>query len=77
MPTKLFVTGITGYIGGDAFYYIQQNYAHIEFSALIRTEEKALEVQKKYPNVRVIIGGLDDSDKIAKVASWADVVIRT
>ena len=76
MPTKVFLTGITGYIGGDAFYYIQQNHRDIEFSALIRTEDKARKVQEQYPNVRVVIGELDDSDKLAKEAAWADVVLR-
>ncbi|BCR89563.1 uncharacterized protein ACHE_50761A [Aspergillus chevalieri] len=77
MSTKVFLTGITGYIGGDAFYYIQQNHHDIEFSALIRTEDKARKVQDQYPSVRVVIGELDDSDKLTKEAAWADVVIHT
>lgn len=76
-PNKVFVTGITGYIGGDAFHLLQQNHPDLEFSALIRTEDKARKVQEKYPKVRVVLGGLDDADKIAKEAAWADIVIHT
>lgn len=77
MPAKVFVTGITGYIGGDAFHVIQQTHPELEFSALIRTEDKAQKVREKYPKVRVVLGDLDDADKIAKEAAWADIVIRS
>ncbi|KAE8373960.1 hypothetical protein BDV26DRAFT_54216 [Aspergillus bertholletiae] len=77
MPTRVFVTGITGYIGGDAFYLIQQNHPDLEFSALIRTEDKARQVREKYPKVRVVLGDLDDAAKVTQEAAWADIVIHT
>ncbi|RDW64494.1 uncharacterized protein DSM5745_09905 [Aspergillus mulundensis] len=76
MP-KLFITGITGYIGGDTFHVLSQSHPDFEFSALIRTEEKAKYVRELYPNVRVVIGELDDADKIEKEAAWADIVLHT
>lgn len=78
MPTKIFITGITGYIGGDTFYRLHENNPNsdFEFSALIRSNEKAQQVRAKYPHVRTVIGDLDDADKITKEAAWADVVIR-
>jgi N-acetyl-gamma-glutamylphosphate reductase len=75
MP-KLFITGITGYVGGDAFHLLSQQHRDFEFSALIRTEAKAKYVRELYPNVRIVIGGLDDADKIEKEAAWADIVLR-
>ncbi|KAH8425399.1 uncharacterized protein LDX57_003152 [Aspergillus melleus] len=77
MPTKVFVTGITGYIGGDAFHLIQNSHQDFEFSALIRSEEKAQQAREKYPALRTVIGDLDDVDKITAEASWADIVIHT
>lgn len=76
MPTKLFITGITGYIGGDAFHWLEQHHRDFEFSALIRTEEKAKYVKELYPNVRIVLGGLDDSETLEKEAAWADIVLR-
>jgi nucleoside-diphosphate-sugar epimerase len=76
MP-KLFITGITGYVGGDAFHLLSQQHRDFEFSALIRTEAKAKYVRELYPNVRIVIGGLDDADKIEKEAAWADIVLHT
>ncbi|OGM41055.1 nucleoside-diphosphate-sugar epimerase [Aspergillus bombycis] len=77
MPTKIFITGVTGYIGGDALYHIHQNHPDFEYSALIRTDDKARKVQAQYPKLRVIIGDLDDTEKIAREAAWADIVIHT
>ncbi|KAL3478910.1 nucleoside-diphosphate-sugar epimerase [Aspergillus californicus] len=77
MPTKLFITGITGYIGGDAFHTLQQQHPSFEFSALIRSEEKAKYVREIYPAVRVVLGGLDDAAVIEREAAWADIVIHT
>lgn len=74
--TKLFITGITGYIGGDAFHWLSQHHRDFEYSALIRTEEKAKYVRELYPNVRIVIGDLDESEKIEKEAAWADIVLR-
>lgn len=76
MPTKLFITGLTGYIGGDAFYYLSQHHPNFEYSALIRSEEKAKRVREAYPNVRTVIGSLDDSEVLAREAAWADIVLR-
>ncbi|KAI9931132.1 hypothetical protein ASPWEDRAFT_178682 [Aspergillus wentii DTO 134E9] len=77
MSTKVFVTGATGYIGGDALYHVHEKHPDLEYSTLIRTEEKARKVQVQYPKLRVVIGELDDAETIAKEAAWADIVIHT
>lgn len=76
MTTKIFLTGITGYVGGDAFHSLQKTHSNLEFATLVRTEEKAQRVREKYPGVRIVIGDLDDASKITAEASWADIVIR-
>ncbi|PPJ54860.1 hypothetical protein CBER1_06058 [Cercospora berteroae] len=76
MAPKIFITGITGYIAGDAFYAIHKAHADYEYSALIRTEEKAGKVRASYPDVRVVIGGLDDSSIIEEESAKADIVLH-
>jgi hypothetical protein len=76
MPTKVFITGITGYIGGDAFHVLSQEHPDFEYAALIRTQEKADYVKGLYPNLRVVIGSNDDSEIITKESAWADIVLR-
>lgn len=69
-------TGVTGYIGGDILHALNQAHPDWEYSALIRSQDKAKQVQTKYPKINAIIGGLDDSDIIKDAASKADIVIR-
>lgn len=77
MAPKVFITGVTGYIGGDILYALNKAHPDWEYSALIRSEEKAKPVQAKYPNVKPVIGGLDDSNIIKEAAAKADIVIHT
>lgn len=76
MAPKIFITGITGYIAGDAFYALHKAHPDYEYSALIRTEEKAGKVRASYPDVRVVIGGLDDSSIIEEESAKADIVLH-
>jgi hypothetical protein len=69
-------TGVTGYIAGDALYALNEKHPDYEYSALVRTQEKADIVKKAYPNIRIVLGGNDDSDLIKEEAAKADVVLR-
>jgi hypothetical protein len=68
---------VTGYIAGDALYALNQKHPDYEYSALVRTQEKADIVKKAFPNVRIVLGGNDDSDLLKEEATKADVVLRT
>ena len=76
MAPKIFLTGVTGYIAGDALYALHQKHPDYEYSALVRTQEKADKVKSLYPNVRPVIGGLDDSSIIEEEASKAHIVLH-
>ena len=67
---------MTGYIAGDALFALNEKYPDYEYSALVRTQEKADIVKKAYPNIRIVLGGNDDSDLIKEEAAKADVVLR-
>ncbi|CAG2010430.1 unnamed protein product [Fusarium graminearum] len=74
---NVFITGTTGFIGGDAFYALTKAQPSWKYTILVRSEEKGKDVQKQYPDVKLAIGSLDDSDVIKKAASEADIVIHT
>ena len=76
MAPKIFITGVTGYIAGDAFYALNKAHPEWEYAALVRTQEKANTVKKAYPSVRIVLGGLDDSDLLKDEAAKADIVLR-
>ncbi|CAG7935911.1 unnamed protein product [Penicillium olsonii] len=77
MTVKVFLTGATGYIGGDAFYRLHQSHPEFEFALFVRSEEKANAILAKYPDVRIVLGALDDSATLEREASWADIVVHT
>ncbi|KAK1991437.1 NAD(P)-binding protein [Colletotrichum falcatum] len=77
MAVKIFLTGATGYIGGDALFHLYKKHPEFEYALLVRSEDKAKKVVENYPTVRIVLGGLDDSEKLEREASWADIVIHT
>ncbi|KAI9147301.1 nucleoside-diphosphate-sugar epimerase [Paramyrothecium foliicola] len=76
MTFKVFLTGATGYIGGDALHVLYEQHPDFEFALLVRSEDKAKKVTDQYPKARIVLGGLDDSETIEREAAWADLVIR-
>ncbi|KAI0169147.1 NAD(P)-binding protein [Hypoxylon sp. FL1284] len=77
MNPKIFLTGATGYVGGDALYALTKAHPDYEYSLLVRNEERGKPVAAAYPNARLVYGGLDDIDIIKKEAAAADIVIHT
>ena len=74
--TKIFATGATGYVGGDALYAIAAAHPEFKIAALVRSTHKGATVAEQYPDVRLLYGALDDVDLIEKEASEADIVLR-
>ncbi|CCG84066.1 protein of unknown function [Taphrina deformans PYCC 5710] len=73
---NIFITGLTGYIGGDLFHNISSKHPEYKFSALIRDKKVDL-VRKACPDVEIVVGDLDDSDILIEQAAKADIVIHT
>ncbi|KAK7223783.1 hypothetical protein V2G26_011786 [Clonostachys chloroleuca] len=77
MGVKIFLTGATGYIGGTALAYLARTHPDYEFTLLVRSEEKGKPIKAKYPDVKLIYGGLTDSALIEQAAAEADIVVHT
>lgn len=73
--TKIFVTGSTGFIGGDALYTISKAHPEYEITCLVRNSDKGAMVAKEYPRVKLVYGDLDNSDSIEEEAKKADIVL--
>ncbi|KAJ5520952.1 Semialdehyde dehydrogenase NAD-binding [Penicillium fimorum] len=74
--TKLFITGATGYIGGDSLATLVVNHPEFSYSALVRNAEKAEQVKSQYPCVRIVMGDLDDSVLLERESAAADIVLH-
>ncbi|KAL2409316.1 Oxidase ucsJ [Exophiala dermatitidis] len=74
MAPKLFITGSTGYIGGDFLYLVSQQHSDWEITCLVRNSDKGAKVAAAYPKVRLIYGDLDAVETIEEAAANADIV---
>ena len=74
--TKLFLTGATGYIGGDVLYAMVTTHPEYEITALVRSKRKGAKVAQRFPRIRLVYGDLDDEALIESEAQQADVVLR-
>jgi nucleoside-diphosphate-sugar epimerase len=77
MAPKIFITGATGYIGGDALYALYKAHPEYEYTALVRNPDKGALVAASYPSVRLVYGDLDGSALLEEESSKADIVLHT
>ncbi|KAF5660226.1 nucleoside diphosphate sugar epimerase [Fusarium heterosporum] len=74
--TKIFLTGASGYIGGDILHLLLESHPEYKVRALVRDASKGKAIIKKYGQVEIVDGGLDDTDIIAQEAKDADIVVH-
>lgn len=78
MSKTVFLTGATGYIGGQVLHELLSSSTSFKINALVRTKAKAdLLVEKTGGKVNPILGDLDDLSLIKEQTDLADIVINT
>ncbi|KAH6657378.1 hypothetical protein BKA67DRAFT_532590 [Truncatella angustata] len=80
MAPKIFLTGVTGFVGGEAFYQLYEKHPDFEYTLLLRNESRGKLFLERYPpreNIKLVYGSLDSEDVIEKVAAAADIVVHT
>ncbi|PMD35844.1 NAD(P)-binding protein [Hyaloscypha variabilis F] len=77
MAPKIFITGATGYIGGDALYALEKAHPEYEYTALVRNPDKGAPIAATYPKIRLVYGTLDDSKLLEEESARADIVLHT
>ncbi|KAK3309918.1 uncharacterized protein B0T15DRAFT_488619 [Chaetomium strumarium] len=85
MAPRVVVTGVTGYIGGDAFHALYEAHPDFDYTLLVRTKERAESVRGQYGNVdkvKVLYPGevgpsVSFTEVLEDQAKKADVVLHT
>ena len=77
-PTSryVFLTGVTGFVGGTILSCLSKANPSVHVKALIREERAAKELQSVYPNLTPIIGELSSLSLLTSTAAEADFVIH-
>src|SRR5947207_2677716 len=73
---KVFMLGATGFIGATVYDLIYAKHPEYEYTALVRTKEKADELITRYPLTLALVGDLNDSRLIELEAENANIVIN-
>ncbi|KAG5652022.1 hypothetical protein H0H81_006575 [Sphagnurus paluster] len=75
--TNIFITGVTGYIGGTILlrFLNRPDFDSLHITSLVRSAEKAEKLNNL--GITVSVGSLEDFALLEKLASEADVVIHT
>ncbi|KAK5992071.1 Oxidase ucsJ [Cladobotryum mycophilum] len=74
--SKIFLTGASGYIGGQVLHELLRSKHDVNITALVRDIQKAETISKRFPQVRTVIGDLDNSDILEQEASQASIVLH-
>lgn len=74
MAPKIFLTGVTGYIGGDFLHIAVPKHPDWELTAMVRNSDKGSKVVAAFPNIRLVYGDLDSVDLVEEESSKADIV---
>ncbi|RAK89763.1 NAD dependent epimerase/dehydratase family protein [Aspergillus costaricaensis CBS 115574] len=74
---KIFLTGASGYIGGDVLHALKSALPTCQYTVLLRDEAKAQKLSHAYPDVQIVLGDLDASSTLEQQAREADIVIHT
>jgi Acetylglutamate semialdehyde dehydrogenase len=74
MLPRDFVTGATGYVGGNTTGVLMAAHPEYEVVALVRSEEQGSKLKSHWPSIITVVGTLDDDKALKEESAKADVV---
>ncbi|CAG7959349.1 unnamed protein product [Penicillium olsonii] len=72
----IFITGASGYIGGDILSALIAKHPENTYRLLVRSQQSQQQISVLYPSAIIVPGGLDDTELIRHESSNADVIIH-
>ncbi len=73
---RIFVTGVSGFLGGHTVSRIIEKHPEWHVVALVRNEEQKSIVLARWPQLETVIGDLDKKELMVAEGAKADVVLR-
>lgn len=74
MAPKVFITGATGYVGGDGLFEIVKAHSDWNITCAVRNSDKGAKIVQQYPSVKLVYADLNAVEVIEEEASKADLV---
>ncbi|KAH8680639.1 hypothetical protein BX600DRAFT_444838 [Xylariales sp. PMI_506] len=73
---SIFLTGATGYIGGQVLHEVARKYPQHHITVLVRDSQKAAHLKESYPQIQTVIGDFDDAEVLERESSKATIVLH-
>jgi nucleoside-diphosphate-sugar epimerase len=73
---RIFVTGVSGYVGGHTVGALVEKHPDWNIILLVRNEAQKNLVLDRWPKLHTVIGDLDNRHLLVEEASKADVILR-
>ncbi|KAK7229475.1 hypothetical protein V2G26_001645 [Clonostachys chloroleuca] len=74
--STIFLTGASGYIGGDLLDQLTTSHPELDLRVLVRDLNQVNTIRHLYHDVTIVQGSLDDTELITKEANNADIVLN-
>lgn len=75
-PPRIFLTGVTGFVGGSVLSCLYKSHPDIHITALVRKEADAEQLQSVYSDLNIIVGSLSSLSLLTYNAAAVDFVIH-
>ena len=72
----IFLTGVTGFVGGSVLTSLYMAHPDLHITALVRKESDAAQLQSAYPDLSITIGTVSSLSLLTSNAAAADFVIH-
>ncbi|KAF2430889.1 NAD(P)-binding protein [Tothia fuscella] len=76
MSPTIFITGVTGYIGGEVAVVLASKHPEYDLVFLVRNGEQSKVVKARFPDSDTVIGDLDSHSVLVEQGKLADVVLH-
>ncbi|UNI18440.1 hypothetical protein JDV02_004708 [Purpureocillium takamizusanense] len=74
--SRIFITGASGYIGGQVLHDLTAAHPDLRIRALVRSEQSAKAISAAFPNIETVSGDLDNAAVITEEVKEADIVLH-
>ncbi|EYE91905.1 NAD-dependent epimerase/dehydratase family protein [Aspergillus ruber CBS 135680] len=71
----VFITGVSGYIGGDLLSVLTVQYPDYNYRALVRSEKSSELIKAQFPAVEIVQSDLDNLETLRNEGAGADIII--
>src|SRR5262245_49922973 len=76
MAPRIFITGVTGYVGGDFLALIHHDRRSYDIRVLVRSSEQEHTVTSQFPAIHCVIASLQPYSLLVAEGEAADVVVQ-